>query len=770
MTEYTNLRLRIAVAASLTAALCTTCGVSSEPGIENCGSYCLVRQKEGPTLGYSNESGLRLIRADGFVFKDLNRNGQIDPYEDWRNTPRMRAETLAADLSPEEIAGLMLYSPHQAVPTDSVGFWSSTYDGTSLRESGLLHSAVSDKQKRFLREDNLRAVLVVRVESPRIAAEWNNNLQAFVEGLKHGIPVNISSDPRNETRARAEYNAGAGGKISLWPSQLGLAATFDPELVERFGRIASAEYRALGIATALSPQIDLATEPRWVRFSGTFGEDPDLATDLARAYVDGFQTSDGETEIADGWGYESVNAMVKHWPGGGPEEGGRDAHYSFGKYAVYPGGNFEEHLRPFIKGAFRLRGRTGKAAAVMPYYTISWGVNPSGENIGNGFSRYLITDLLREKYGYDGVVCSDWGITHDYARIEESDGKCWGTENLGIAERHYLAIRAGVDQFGGNDDMRPILAAWHMWAEEFGEDSARKRFEQSAIRLLLNMFRTGLFENPYVDPRRAEEVVGNPDFMKAGYEAQLRSIVLLKNHNDILPVPKRKKVYLSAGTTLGNNPDPKLVSRHYEPVASPEEADFALVFIDEPDGGCGYDPEDRKQGGNGYVPISLQYGDYTAHTARAESLAGGDPLEKSTNRGYQGKRSSTKNRLELDRVLNTRHRMGKKPVIVVISATRPFVPAEFEPAADAILLTFGVQHQAVLEILDGQAEPSGLLPMQLPADMQTVEQQKEDLPHDMTCYTDSEGNLYDFAFGLDWNGVIRDQRVRKYGHLSSFYR
>ena len=227
MTEYTNLRLRIAVAASLTAALCTTCGVSSEPEIENCGSYCLVRQKEGPTLGYSNESGLRLIRADGFVFKDLNRNGQIDPYEDWRNTPRMRAETLAADLSPEEIAGLMLYSPHQAVPTDSVGFWSSTYDGTSLRESGLLHSAVSDKQKRFLREDNLRAVLVVRVESPRIAAEWNNNLQAFVEGLKHGIPVNISSDPRNETRARAEYNAGAGGKISLWPSQLGLAATFD---------------------------------------------------------------------------------------------------------------------------------------------------------------------------------------------------------------------------------------------------------------------------------------------------------------------------------------------------------------------------------------------------------------------------------------------------------------------------------------------------------------------------------------------------------------
>ena len=165
----------------------------------------------------------------------------------------------------------------------------------------------------------------------------------------------------------------------MWPSPLGLAATFDPELVEKFGRIASAEYRALGIATALSPQIDLATEPRWNRFYGTFGEDPDLDTDMARAYIDGFQTSVGAAEIADGWGYESVNAMVKHWPGGGPEEGGRDAHFSFGKYTVYPGGNFEQHIRPFVEGAFRLNGKTRKAAAVMPYYTVSHGVDPSGK-------------------------------------------------------------------------------------------------------------------------------------------------------------------------------------------------------------------------------------------------------------------------------------------------------------------------------------------------------------------------------------------------------
>lgn len=762
MTRHTNIHLRIVATTLLLTATYTSCQKPLEAGFEERGSYTLVRQKGGPTLGYSPQSGVKIIREGRFLFKDLNRNGRLDKYEDWRNTPQSRAEALAAELSPEEIAGLMLYSPHQAVPTDSVGFWSSTYEGVSLRESGLPNSALSDKQKRFLLEDHLRAVLVVRVESPRIAAEWNNNLQAFVEGLDHGIPVNISSDPRNETRASAEYNAGAGGKISLWPSQLGLAATFDPSLVEQFGRIASVEYRALGIATALSPQIDLATEPRWVRFSGTFGEDPDLATDLARAYVDGFQTSEGDAEIAEGWGYESVNTMVKHWPGGGSGEGGRDAHSSFGKYAVYPGGNFEEHLRPFLEGAFRLRGKTGRAAAVMPYYTISWGADSSGKNVGNGFSSFIINELLRKKYGYDGVVCTDWGITHDYTAIENADGKCWGTETLDIAERHYLAIRAGVDQFGGNDDQKPVLDAWRKWAGEFGEESARKRFERSAVRLLLNSFRTGLFENPYVDPQQAEKIVGCPDFMKAGYDAQLRSIVLLKNRNRILPLPERQKVFLCGGQTASNNPDPETVSRYYELTAVPEEADFALVFIDEPDGGCGYDPEDRRRGGNGYVPISLQYGDYTAYSARPQSIAGGDPLEKSTNRSYHGKQVSTKNREEVKRVLETRRKMDDKPVIVVVNATRPFVPAEFEPAADVILLTFGVQHQAVLDILCGRVQPSGLLPMQLPADMQTVEQQDEDRPRDMKCYTDSEGNTYDFAFGLDKNGVIRDRRVETY--------
>ena len=387
-----------------------------------------------------------------------------------------------------------------------------------------------------MKDDNLRAVLITKVESPVIAAEWSNNVQAYVEGLGHGIPANNSSDPRHETTANAEYNYGAGGDISHWPTSLGMAATFNPELVFDFGKIAAKEYRALGITTALSPQVDLASEPRWTRFTGTFGGDPKLSADLGRAYIDGFQTSEGDVEIADGWGYESVVAMVKHWPGGGPEEGGRDAHYNYGKYSVYPGNNLKTHLIPFTEGAFKLNGPTQCAGAVMPYYTISYGIDPSGNNVGNNFSKYIITDLLRDKYGYDGIVCTDWGVTRDNEAVENFGGMCWGVETLSVADRHYMILKAGADQFGGNNDKEPVLQAFQMGVKEFGEEAWNKRICESARRLLMPMFRTGLFENPYLDVDKTKEIVGNKEFMRRGYEAQVKSLVMLKNKQSVLPV------------------------------------------------------------------------------------------------------------------------------------------------------------------------------------------------------------------------------------------
>jgi beta-glucosidase len=744
--------------------------------------FKLVTQKGGATLGYTSAP---LLTVDGYAFKDLNRNGALDAYEDWRLPAETRAKDLASQLSIEEIAGLMLYSGHQAVPGSAYGFGSATYGGKGYAESGAKPYDLTDQQRKFLTEDNLRAVLVTTVESPEVAARWNNNVQSLTESIGHGVPANNSSDPRNETAATAEFNMGAGGKISLWPTPLGLAATFDPSLVKQFGQIASEEYRALGIATALSPQIDLATEPRWSRFNGTFGEDPDLDTEMARAYVDGFQTTPG---AKDGWGAQSVNAMVKHWPSGGPEEGGRDAHFNYGKYAVYPGGQFETHLKAFTEGAFQLEGGTGKAAAVMPYYTISNGIDPSGDNVGNSYSKYIITNLLREKYGYDGVVCTDWNITYDNARIESFDGKCWGVEGLSVAERHYRVIQSGVDQFGGNNDKGPVLEAYRMWVRDFGEESARERFEASAVRLLLNSFRTGLFENPYLDPAKTAAIVGKPEFMQAGYEAQLKSVVMVKNHGNVLPCHgkersdegiSRPKVFVPQryfpqmpgmfGLSMGapahwDYPiDKALVEKYFTWAETPEEADFALVMVQEPQAGTGYDVNDRQKGGNGYVPISLQYRPYKALYARSESIAGGDPKETFTNRSYKGKSVVTYNESDLDLVIDTKKKMGGKPVIVVVNVSRPVVLAELEPYADAVLITFGVQNQAVLDLVSGTAEPSGLLPMQFPADMRTVEEQQEDVPHDMRPLVDADGHAWDFAYGLDWSGVIDDGRTRRYG-------
>ncbi|HEV8515388.1 MAG TPA: glycoside hydrolase family 3 N-terminal domain-containing protein [Cyclobacteriaceae bacterium] len=748
--------------------------------------FSIVTNPKGQTLGYSLSSGIKIVTVDGLAFKDLNKNGTLDKYEDWRLPVDERAKDLASKMSVEQIAGLMLYSGHQSIPARSRGFGSGTYNGKPIAESGALSSDLSDQQKKFLTDDNLRHVLITTIESPEVAAKWNNNMQALVEGLGLGIPANTSSDPRHGAIANTEYNLGSGGKISMWPESLGLAATFDPGLVQKFGEIASKEYRALGITTALSPQIDLGTEPRWNRINGTFGEDPNLSADMAKAYVDGFQTSSGSEEIKDGWGFHSVNAMVKHWPSGGPEEGGRDGHFAYGKFAVYPGNNFNTQMVPFLKGAFNLSGKTKMASAVMPYYTISYDQDKTNnENVGNGFSKYIITDLLRKKYGYDGVVCTDWLITGDEGKAPDIfAGKSWGTEKLSIAERHYKVIMAGVDQFGGNNLAGPVLEAYQIGVKEHGESFMRKRFEESAVRLLRNIFRVGLFENPYLDITTSKSVVGNPQFMTAGYQAQLKSVVLLKNKSKILPLKNNitvyipKRVYPAGRDWFGVVTPEKIeypvsldiVKKYFNVTDDPSKADVAIVVVKSPEGGVGYSKDDREKGGNGYVPISLQYGPYTASTAREKSIAAGDPVVDPTitNRSYKGKEATASNVTDLKSILDTKEAMKGKPVVVIVQGNKPMIFTEFEKQVDGILYGFGVMDQAIMDILSGKAEPSGLLPVQMPANMETVEQQAEDVPHDMKVHVDSEGNAYDFAFGLNWKGVINDKRVAIYKKKPKF--
>ena len=724
-----------------------------------------VNNPGGPKLGLTSA---KLIEKDGLYFKDLEGTGQLLPYEDWRLSPGARAADLAARLSVEEIAGLMMYSSHQMVPFSSRGPFHATYDGKSFEESGAQPWSLTDQQKKFLKEDHLRHVLAMFLLDAQTAAQWNNELQAFAEALPHGLPVNISSDPRNgASSAGAEYKSG-GGQASAWPEGLGIAATFDPALCREYASIISREYRALGIATALSPQVDIGTEPRWMRVADTFGAHPRLVADMGRAYCDGMQT---DPESKNGWGPGSVSTMAKHWPGGGPCEAGRDAHYAFGKFAVHPGGETQTHIKPFTEGVFRLAGPTRTAAAIMPYYTVNWDMDPSGDQVGNSYSRHIIQDLLREQAGFDGVVCTDWGITADPDPEMDSFGsRCFGVEDLSEAQRHLRILENGVDQFGGNNDIVPILEAYRLGCEKYGEEAMLARFRRSAARLLVGSFRCGLFENPYLDPVESHSLVGCQSHCDAGFEAQIKSLVLLKNQA-VLPIRQRKKVFIPSRTIQARKTffrtmmpamtvpgaDRNVVEKFFAWADTPEQADFALVCIESPLTNEGYTAQE------GYIPLSLQYRPYTAHNARAESIGQGDFREKDApNRSYRGKTCTPANQADLDLVLDTRKAMGGKPVIVVVRMHNPCVLAELEAAADAIVVDFGVQQEALLTLLSGKAEPSGLLPVQLPRDMETVESHCEDKPLDLIPYVDSVGNAYDFGFGLNWSGPIHDQRTKQY--------
>lgn len=730
-----------------------------------------ITKKDGFVL-YENENGKKvsvssvgIIEEDGYAFRNLVGGTKLLPYEDWRLSDEERAEDLAGRLSIEDIAGLMMYSPHQMVPQIPGEPFPMTYGGKTFPESGYEEWQLSDQQKNLLMKNRIRHFLVMKLSSSDTAARWNNELQKLCERMFFGIPVNISSDPRHGSgMGDSEYKTQASN-ISQWPEMMGLAATFSPELVKRYGEVVAEEYRALGITTALSPQVDLGTEPRWMRFEDTFGQSVELVTALGRAYCDGLQTTPGSK---NGWGDKSVSAMVKHWPGGGPCESGRDAHYPYGKYAVYPGNRLKEHIAPFVTGAFQLNGPTKCAAAVMPYYTVSWNIDQKNhENVGNSYSKYIITDILREKYGFNGVVCTDWMITGDPAREMDGFGsRCYGVESLSVAERHLRAIEAGVDQFGGNSDAAPILKAFCLGCEKYGEDAMKQRFRKSATRLLLNFFRCGLFDNPYLDPQESKRIVGCTQYREEGYEAQLKSLVLLKN-KDVLPVEnlKKKKVFIPDRhirprkdffrETIPEITIPgvskAVIEEYTEVVEDPQNADLAIVFMESPLTVGGYSKEQRKATGNGYQPISLQYRPYQADTARKISIAGGDFREESVNRSYRGKTCITANENDLDNVIWARERMGKKPVIVVIRMKNPTVMAEVEPYADAIVVDFGVEKRAVMDILSGKHPVTGRLPFRLPANMETVEAHAEDTAFDYDAYVDSQGNVYDFGFGLSYN-------------------
>lgn len=738
-------------------------------------NFNIVENVGGKTLGYYPGSGVKLIEKDGFAFKDLAKTGELLPYEDWRLSYEERAKDLASRLSTQQVAGLMCFSAHQLY----------------------VEKDVNEEQKAFLAK-HLRSILntcgVTGVPN-EIQISWANAMQKYVEGIDFGIPCYIASDPRN------------GNGTSDWPGNLGLAATFDPEMAKTAAKSISKELRDLGVACFLAPQVDISSDPRWFRNNGTFGEDPALSRDMVREFCDGLQSTYGPNGEDLGWGNESVTAMVKHWTGEGASEGGREAHVAGGKYAVYPNGNFEALMIPFVDGAFKLNGKTGSAAAVMSSYTAAWSDDGSlGEIVGSGFSEYKIKKLLRTRYGFSGPVCTDWMVLNEKEKKHRGWGEHIENPEVEAGERAFLAIMAGVDQMGGCSNPQVLMDAYYFGCEKVGKEVMDKAFAVSAQRLLVGYFMTGLFENPYVDEDAAMTDVNSADKQEAALKAQIKAVVMLKNENGaIKPNSKRMKVYIPAlleeaheesdhvrGNVIKEDvvvyPISIEVAEKYLDVitdqvdgavitrlSEEEIRDCDLIMIPAKEPGNSF-PQDGRNKDNEFIPLTRQYRPYVADGPYVRKVAiANDILPDGTkeNRSYFGRKAITTNEQQLDQILE----MGRKakklgiPSVVTMFTGKPMCFHEFEPYVDGIVATFcgaslyggaTTSSEALVRVIAGIDEPSGLLPMQMPKDMDDVERQSEDTPRDMMCYTDTIGHKYDFAYGMNYAGVINDQRVKTY--------
>lgn len=645
-----------------------------------CGNDTVSEAYTQPVFGATT---FNLVKVDGYTFKDMNRNGKIDPYEDWRLSAEARADDLLSRMTLDEKAGLMMHGTAPTVSDPSGIGLGGAYDLAALQDL-----VVKQYVNTFITR--------MAGDTANMAAQYNK-LQALSETSRHGIPVSISTDPRHHFQYTVGASAATSG-FSQWPETLGLAAIGDDALVRRFGDIARQEYLAVGITQALSPQADLATEPRWSRINGTFGEDADLAKRMVQHYIEGFQ--DGNTGLHDG----SVVAVVKHWVGYGATKEGFDGHNYYGRYMTYPGNNFAYHVKPF-EGAFAAR-----AASVMPTYALPDGnITIAGitlEQVAAGFSKTLLTDLLRGKYGFEGVILSDWGITSDcdancrngtppgVAPSFIGFGTPWGMEDATKAERYVKAVTAGMDQFGGVTEA-PYLTQ----AVQRGQ-LTEARINASARRILVQKFKQGLFEHPFVDAAKAAATVGKADFVEAGLDAQRRSLVLLENKDKVLPLAATvKKVYLYGI-------DAAVAKQYgYTVVATPQEADVALLRVAAP-----YETLHPN-----YIFGSMQ------HEGRLDYADG--------NADYEAIKNAAK--------------FAPKTVVTVY-LDRPAILANVQDKASAIIANFGVSDGALFDVLTGKAKPQGKLPFELPSSMAEVLVQKSDVPYD-TAHP-----LYKFGYGLGY--------------------
>ncbi|WP_234650521.1 glycoside hydrolase family 3 N-terminal domain-containing protein [Dyadobacter sp. CY356] len=655
--------------------------------------HCAQAQKVAqPVLGYRS---VKILKERGLTFKDLNKNGKLDRYEDWRLAVDTRVQDLLSQMSLEEKIGFMLISTTRMVG-DNAFQQNAPKTGPVEITSDFNEEDLIQPNNIFTRKPLTIPIMsaagttkgvtqyhlrhfILRANPPAaIIAQWANRLQQLCENDHLGIPAIVASNPRNHITIDAAVGLSVGTTaFSKWPGELGLAAMRDFKLTREFADIARQEWTAVGLRKGYMYMADLATEPRWQRIEGTFGEDADLASHMIREVILGFQGMR--------LGTNSVAMTTKHFPGGGPQVNGMDSHFDWGKFAHYPGGNFEYHLKPF-KAAI-----AAGTSAIMPYYS-----SPKGkdfEEVGFSYNKAIIQDLLRGKLGFKGIVNSDTGP------IEMMP---WGVENLSLHQRYQKALTAGVDLFSGTADPSILLETVSQGLV------SEARINESVQRLLREKFELGLFENPYVDVEKAKEIVGSTSFQKKADLAQRKSVVLLRNDAKLLPLKAKTKLYFETYYDNGRASGPITVhkaaeSSAFEFVSSKQEADVVLVWIIPNAGGL--------------------------------FASGNKPIELNLS----------KNKIDVPHINEL---ISSKPAVLVINFSSPWVLDEIDSkAASTILATFGTTADAVLDVVSGQFNPTGKLPFTIPVSNQVVTDNKSDIAGSM----EPKGYaLFSFGAGLSY--------------------
>ncbi len=629
----------------------------------------LAQKPQQPVLGYRSA---KTLTQNGLTFKDLNKNGKLDRYEDWRLPIDARIQDLISQMTIDEKVGFMLISTsrmagdqtfQQNAPRAEI---SSGFNEEDLvqnmnmftRKPLPIPMMMAGGTTKAVTKSHLRHFILRPSPSAKIMAEWANNLQALCESDRLGIPAIVASNPRNHITMDASVGLSVGTTVfSKWPGELGLAAMRDLKLTREFADIALQEWTSVGLRKGYMYMADLATEPRWQRIEGTFGEDADLAASMIREVVLGFQGP----KLGNG----SVAMTTKHFPGGGPQVDGHDPHFVWGQDQHYPGKQFDYHLKPFQAAI------DAGTSAIMPYYAKPIGTKY--EEVAFAYNKAILNDLLRGKMGFRGIVNSDTGP------IEMMP---WGVEKLSIIERYQKAIDCGVDLFSGSADPTPLLETVKKGL--VSED----RINQSVTRLLREKFELGLFENPYVNVEAAEKTVGKPAFQQRADLAMRKSIVLLRNGAGLLPLAPKTKVYIETNGGNAKSPvtvlKPTTASGNLTFVDTKEDADVVVLWLMPTMGGL-FSATD--------APIELQLSKNKIDVARVNSLT------------------------------------SSKPTVLVINYTSPWVIDEIDNAnVKTVLATFGTTTDALLDVLSGAFNPTGKMPFSTPVSRQAVLDNQSDVP------------------------------------------